>query len=656
MAIINIGILAHVDAGKTSLTERILFHAGVIETIGSVDKGTTQTDTLELERARGITIKAAVVSFNLNQLNVNLIDTPGHADFIAEVERSLRVLDAVVLVVSAVEGVQAQTSRLARAVRAMGLPMAVFINKIDRLGARDSALLADIRRRLGVRIVSMNGVLRVGERTAGVAPHHLDDRCWRDSIVDLLAETSDAVIEEFTRTEGRLSARFIQRELRSQIAMGQIVPLFYGSAITGAGVSELLSGIADWLPPAPEMADGPVSALVFRIARQPSGEKLAFARIFTGSLVVRDRVLIRRKSASDEAVELEERITGVDRFQAGATTRAESASSGEIVVLHGLRSVRFGDWIGEEHATARQADGMFPAPKLESVVRPVDPGDVSRLRAALEQLAEQDPLISLRQRNDEGEISVRLFGEVQKEVVTETLAREYAIAATFGPSQTICVERPAAVGSHVESISDGENPFYATLGFRIEPAAPGAGIRYHRQLGSLPPAFYRITEATVFETLSQGLFGWEVTDCDVTLDPAGFSAPLSTGGDFRKLAPLVLMRALANAGTDVCEPIEELTLEIPEETFSAVFGLLIDARATIETSTVDGASHRMICHVPTAELRIVEQRLPGLTRGDGNWTSVFAGYAPVTGKPPARVRVGPDPLNRAHYLAEVARG
>src|SRR5215210_6083628 len=180
MAIINIGILAHVDAGTTSLTERILFETGVITSVGSVDNGTTQTDTLELERARGITIKSAVVSFQLNELKVNLIDTPGHADFVAEVERSLRVLDGVVLVVSAVEGVQPQTRRLARAIRAAGLPMFIFINKIDRVGARSETLLEDIRRKLKLRIVAMNAAIGLGDRAAEVVKRDRASPAWRE--------------------------------------------------------------------------------------------------------------------------------------------------------------------------------------------------------------------------------------------------------------------------------------------------------------------------------------------------------------------------------------------------------------------------------------------------------------------------------------------
>jgi ribosomal protection tetracycline resistance protein len=656
MAILTIGILAHVDAGKTSLTERILFATGVIGAVGRVDSGTTQTDTMALERARGITIQSAVVSFQLNTRAVNLIDTPGHTDFVAEVERSLGVLDAVVLVISAVEGVQPQTRRLARAIAAAHLPLLIFVNKIDRLGARGEAVLAAIRRKLNLRVVAMNAPTGIGDREAAVVTCDRASPAWRDPVIDLLAETNERVIEEFDRTSGDLSASFLEAELRAQVASRTIVPVFFGSAITGAGVPELLAGIEEWLPPAEEARDAPVAGTVFKIARRASGEKLVYVRLFAGSVAVRQRALLRRRDAFGEIEQIEERITGIDRFTSGTATPADAATAGEIAVLHGLRAARIGDHIGDDAAGAREIARAFPAPTLESVVRPVEPGQIARLRAALDQLAEQDPLIALRQRNDEGEISVRLYGEVQKEVVMETLAREYGVAVTFGPSRTICIERPLGTGEHAEVIFEGGNPFYATVGFRVEPAERESGIRYARELGALPLAFYRAIEETVYETLAQGLSGWEVTDAIVTLTHAGFSSVLSTAGDFRKLTPLVLMRALLIAGTEVCEPVEEFDLEIPEDTFGAVTGALVAARATLRNAFREGgASYRVICEIPTAELRAVEQQLPGLTRGDGSWVSRFAGYVPVPGDAPISARVGPNPLNRAHYLADVAR-
>ncbi len=653
MAIVNIGILAHVDAGKTSLTERILFETGVIRSIGSVDKGTTQTDTLELERARGITIKSAVVSFQLNDLKVNLIDTPGHGDFVAEVERSLRVLDGVVLVVSAVEGVQSQTRRLAQAIQAAGLPMLVFVNKVDRLGARGDGLLEDISRKLKLRIVPLNSVNGLGDRAAEVVALDRESAAWREPVADLLAETSERVIEEFERSGGELSSAFLYKELQAQVAACAVVPVYFGSAITGVGVPELLSGVEEWLPVAPEGHDATATGTVFKILRRPSGEKIVYVRLFDGCLTVRQRVMLQRRNAFGEIEQIEERITGIDRFAAGATISADRAGAGEIVSLHGLRSAQIGDRIGD--GDDGEIAPAFPAPALESVVRPLDADQITRLREALEQLAEQDPLMSLRQRNEEGEISVRLYGEVQKEVITETLAREYGVGAWFGPSQTICVERPVGVGEHVEIIGTPGNPFYGTVGFRVEPGEYRSGIRYVRELGSLPLAFYRAIEETVYETLGQGLSGWEVTDCIVTLTHAGFWSPVSTAGDFRKLTPFVLMQAMLVAGTEVYEPIEELDLDVPEVAFGAVCGALVTARATIRNMFQEGASQRIICEIPTAELRGVEQQLPGLTHGDGGWVSSFAGYIPVSGEPPVRPRIGPNPLIRAQYLAEVAR-
>ena len=659
MAILNIGILAHVDAGKTTLTERILYETGVIASVGSVDKGTTQTDTMDLERTRGITIKSAVVSFQLGDLKVNLIDTPGHSDFIAEVERSLRVLDAVVLVISAVEGVQSQTRRLARAIRAAGLPMLIFVNKIDRIGARGTPLLDDIRQKLGVEVIAMNETTGLGTREAAASPSDLAASAWRNRAVEQLAEVSERMIEEFDRTDGDVSERFLAEELKAQTAAGLVVPAFFGSAMTGAGAGDLLNGVERWLPVAPEESDAPVGGVVFKIQRLPSGEKIVYIRLYEGALAVRQQVTILRRDAYGEIEEIEERITGVDRFFGGDVEAAEAITAGDIAALHGLRSARIGDVIGSESLAAPDIPQAFPTPAIESVVRPVDSSQLMQLRNALDDLAEQDPLILLRQSNEDGEISVRLYGEVQKEVMEETLASDYGVAATFGESRTICVERPAGAGAHLEEMGENGNPILATVGIRIEAAEPGSGIHYTvREMGSMPPAHYRAVEETVRQTLSQGLRGWEVIDAAVTLTDARtiqYASPTSTAGDFRKLTPLVVMQALAAAGTEVCEPIDRLEVDVPEDTVGAVCGALVKARGTIQDTYPDGIYHRIICEIPTAELPAVEQQLPRLSRGEGGWESNFLRYTPVSGDIPERTRTGPNPLNRAEYFVEVAR-
>ena len=659
MAILNIGILAHVDAGKTSLTEQILFETGVIESAGSVDKGTTQTDTMDLERSRGITIKSAVVSFQLNDLKVNLIDTPGHSDFVAEVERSLRVLDGVVLVISAVEGVQSQTRRLARAIRAANLPMLIFINKIDRVGARDETLLEDIRKILGLNVILMNRAAGLGDRDANVFSIDRESIEWKEPAIEALAETGERMIAEFERTAGDVGDGFMHQEIRTQVADGDIVPVYFGSAMLGVGIRAILDGVEAWLPPAQDHRDEPTAALVFKITRQPSGEKLVYARLFGGSLSVRQQVKIQRRDRFNEIEVIEERITGVDSFTAGSVASANTIYAGDIAALHGLRSARIGDLIGDEESESRDVAAAFPAPALESVVRAADASQVMGLRMALEDLAEQDPLISLRQRNEEGEISIRLFGEVQKEVMQETLLREYGIEATFGPSETICIERPVGTGEHLELMGENGNPIVATIGVRIEPAGPGSGIQYNVQhMGSMPPAHYRAVEETVHETLRQGPNGWEVIDCRVTLTDARtvqYASPTSTAGDFRKLTPVVVMQALLAAGTEVCEPVDRLELDVPEDTVGAVCSALIKARGTILDTTPEGAFHRVRCDIPSAELPGIEMLLPRLTRGEGGWESNFLRYTPVTGDVPTRERIGLSPINRDQYLSDIVR-
>jgi len=647
MPILNLGILAHVDAGKTSLTERILFETGVIATVGRVDKGDTQTDTLALERERGITIQSAVVSFQLGDLKVNLIDTPGHTDFVAEVERALRVLDGVILVVSAVEGVQAQTRKLARAVRALGLPLLLAINKIDRAGARTDSLLADIRARLGLRVVAMDSVVNPGTRHVAVAAANLPPR---DRLLDLLAEQSDRLIADYVATGGRIPLAAIAAELRAQVADGRVVPVFYTSATRGVGVDRLLDGIARWLPAAPAASEAALEAEVFKIQRDPAGRKLVYLRLWQGSLAVRQRVVFRHRAEDGTVCECETKLTGIDRFHDGTACSVPRAFAGDIVRVHGLSRIQIGDTIGRDPRGA--GDRRFALPPLESVIRADEPTQSARLYLTLQRMAEQDPFISIR-RGASGEITVRLYGEVQKEVIAATLANDGDLAVTFTPSRIVCIERPRGSGEAVELM--GESPFYAAVGLRVEPAAPMSGVVYHRELGSLPPAFYTAIEETIFATLQEGLYGWRVQDCVVTLTHVAFSSPVSTAGDFRKLTPLVLMRALQAAGTVVCEPIERFTLDVPDETVGEVLAALVAARAVPEETMPFGAACRIAGTIPTAEVQGVEQGLPRLGKGEAVFSSTFDHYDPLARPYPTRIRTDFNPLNRAEYLARVSQ-
>jgi ribosomal protection tetracycline resistance protein len=498
-------------------------------------------------------------------VTVNLIDTPGHPDFIAEVERVLSVLDGAVLVVSGVEGVQAQSRVLMRTLRRLDIPTLIFVNKLDRASARAGAVRGEIRERL----------------------------------------TPDA-------------------------------PILGGSARTGAGVPELSRAIVTRLPARARDADAPLSGSVFKIERGPKGERIAYACVRAGTLRVRDRVGALGK------------VTGLRVFDDGAAVPAPALPAGRIGLVRGLEAARIGDALG---AAEGQEEHHFAPPTLETVVVPADEGDRGTLRVALVQLAEQDPLIALR---DEATLS--LYGEVQKEVIEATLREEYGIPVAFRETTTICIERPLAAGAAFEILGEGANELLATVGLRVEPAPLGAGVSFalEVELGSMPAAFFTAVEETVHGTLRDGgPHGWAVTDCVVTMTHSGYAARQShshgtfdksmssTAGDFRALTTIVLRRALARAGTAVWEPVHAFSLEAPADTVGALFGMLGRLGAIAEGPELHGWSATLTGSIPAARVHELRLALPGLTRGEGVLESSFARYEPARGISAATTRRRP---------------
>jgi len=660
---LNLGILAHVDAGKTTLTERLLYAAGVIDRPGSVDQGSTQTDTLALERQRGITIRSAVVSFPIDDVTVNLIDTPGHPDFIAEVERVLSVLDGAVLVVSAVEGVQPQTRVLMRTLRRLGIPTLVFVNKIDRAGAADERVLRAIADKLDLAVIPMGSVGGLGTRGAEVTPSTAADAGFTSRLVELVASHDDRLLAAWVDDETAVSHRRLRAGLAARTRRARVHPVFFGSAVTGAGVASLTAGIRELLPAAEGDAAGPVSGAVFKIERGPAGEKVAYVRLFSGTVRVRDRLRLGRDGEGGEG-----KVTAIGVFEHGsAAVRRPSIAAGQIGKLWGLDEVRVGDQVGVPRTTG--PGHHFDPPTLETVVVPCRPADKGALHVALAQLAEQDPLIDLRQDDLRQEVYVSLYGEIQKEVIGATLVADFGLEVGFRETATICVERPLGGGAAVERLHKAPNPFLATVGLRVEPAAAGSGVRFRveAELGSMPLAFFAAVEDTVRETLRQGLYGWEVTDCTVAMTHSGYLAKhglghqpfnksiSSTGEDFRKLTPLVLMDALRQAGTVVCEPIHRLRLEVPDDTLGAVLPVLARLDAVPGTPVPRGSSYLLDGEVPAARMHELQQQLSALTRGEGVLETAFDRYQPVRGPFPTRPRTDHDPLDRKAYLRRVLR-
>jgi ribosomal protection tetracycline resistance protein len=640
---LNLGIVAHVDAGKTTLTERLLYEAGVIDEVGSVDAGTTQTDSLELERRRGITIKSAVASFALEDVHVNLIDTPGHPDFIAEVERVLSVLDGAVLVLSAVEGVQPQTRILMRALQRRRIPTLMFVNKIDRPGADDERVLRAISERLTAAIVPMGTPGELGTRAAYFALSGADDAEFRARLAEVLAERDDAILASYVEGESSVPWHRLREQLAAQTKRALVHPVFFGSAITGAGVEPLMAGIAELLPASEGDPDGPVSGTVFKIDRGVNGEKIAYVRVFSGTIRTRDRLQFGPGR--------EDKVTAIAVFERGPAVQRPSVSAGAVAKLWGLHEIQIGDRIGE---TGTDGARQFPPPTLESVVVPNVPDEKARLRVALAQLAEQDPLIDVRQDDSRRELSVSLYGEVQKEVIQATLADDFGLEVMFRDTTPIYIERPIGSGEAVEMLHAESNPFLATIGLRIDRAPNGSGIDLQLRVDArtVPLYIYKTVESFaqsmsqyVRQTLQEGIFGWQVTDCVVTMTKCTYSVPdgppsrrgpLSTAADFRKLTPIVVMRALEQAGTVVCEPVVRVSLEIPTDAIGAVMPALGRLGAAVETPSLQGKLCTIETTVPVARVHDLQRRLPGLTRGEGVLESSFEGYEPVSGDPPTR--------------------
>ncbi|HSX30913.1 MAG TPA: translation factor GTPase family protein [Candidatus Saccharimonadales bacterium] len=624
MKILNLGILAHVDAGKTSLTERLLYTAGVIDEIGSVDAGNTQTDSLALERQRGITIKSAVASFVMSGTQINLLDTPGHPDFIAEVERVLHVLDGAILVISAVEGVQAQTRILMRTLQRLGIPTIMFVNKVDRSGAEYERVLQEIADKLTPNVTAMGTVNAIGTQGAGFVAN------------------PDALTPE----------------LVAGTKTGKLHPVFFGSAITSAGTVEIMDGITKLQPTAETDASGEILGSVFKIERGANGEKVAYARMFSGRLQVRERLQF--------GADKEGRITGIEAFAGGVVVKRASLTAGEIGKLYGLSEVQIGDQIGSGQV---EQSHYFAPPTLETAITPVHADDKGRLHVALEQLAEQDPLINLRQDDVRQELYVSLYGEVQKEVIQDTLANEFGLDVTFKRTTTICVERLLGTGAAF-AVGKRDSSFLATIGLRIQPGQHGSGVRYsvaNEALGQMPAAFYKAVEDTVVQTLHQGLCGWEVTDCMVVLTHADYfprqshaharfdKSMSSTGADYRGLTPLVLMDALKTAGTVVCEPIHRFELEIPESSLSAFLPALAKLGAVPLNTLTHGSVYIVQGDIPAARIHELQQELPELSSGEAVLEYAFDRYEAVHGTVPVRSRTDFNPLDRKEYMQHIAK-
>ena len=466
---------------------------------------------------------------------------------------------------------------------------------------------------------------------------------------------------------GNKNADFIFDKLKEQRYFERsICPIYFGSVITNAGIKSLTDGIKLFNTHGSDVI-APVSGSVFKVERLKSGEKIAYVRLFSGKLHVRDNLAFGK-------------ITAINIFNDGINKSSQSLNAGDIAKISGLSQVKVGDSFG---LNSKILEGYhFAPPTLETVVVAINSKDSSRLRLAMDQLAEQDPLINIRQDDTRQELLISLYGEVQKEVIQDTLWNEYDIAVEFLETTAICIERPSRVGTAVEvkpasrpgapEFDGNKNQFLATIGLKVEPCMIDSGIDFKiasEARGKMPASFYRAVEETVIESLKQGLYGWNVVDCIVTMTDAGYwprqssshggfdKNISSTARDFRYLTPLVLMDALKLAGILVCEAINKFRLEIPENSLEKILNILAKLNAIpLETThLISSRSYEIEGSIPVKNVHAIQKNLSSLTSGEGVFESSFDSYQTVYGPAPYRFRTDNNPINRKEYLLSIMK-
>lgn len=611
----NIAVLAHVDAGKTTLTEQLLRHCGAIRTAGSVDAGTTHTDRLEVERRRGISVRAACVPMRWRDVEINLIDTPGHTDFAAEVERSLWALDGAVLLVSAADGVVPQTENLFRALRRLGLPTLIFLNKCDREGADVAAVTAQARERLG-------------ETIASATPEGLMER---------LAETDETALEDYLSGEIWPMER-LTRAAAAAVAQGLMVPVLHGSALRDEGVETLLDAIAALLPPPAGDEQAPLCGVVFGVEHDKTMGRAALTRLYSGCLHNRD-MLPEGKVTQIRALSVE-----------GRPRDAGTLRAGEIGVIYGLSGVRAGDVLGDASLLPRRLPrGELCDPLMMVKVR-CDAARKTELRAALEQLSVEDGHFTHEEL--EGAEHIRVMGMIQLEVLRELLETRFGLSVSFDAPTVIYRETIAreAVGFYAYTMP---KPCWAVLKFQLTPLPRGSGIQYESvtPVREIMERYQHQVEQAIPVALRQGMLGWQVDDVKITLIGGEHHLVHTHPLDFVVCTPIALMDGLQRGGSVLLEPMMRLRVTAPEGYLGRLVSEMAAMDGETEESQVQGGVCRVVGRAPLARCMDFSQRLAALSSGSGALSMELAGYRECPFDETKRCpRRSVHPLDTAKYI------
>nr|QID26106.1 Tet(O/W/32/O) [Streptococcus suis] len=616
MKIINLGILAHVDAGKTTLTESLLYTSGAIAEPGSVDKGTTRTDTMNLERQRGITIQTAVTSFQWEDVKVNIIDTPGHMDFLAEVYRSLSVLDGAVLLVSAKDGIQAQTRILFHALRKMNIPTVIFINKIDQAGVDLQSVVQSVRDKLSADIIIKQTVSLSPEI---VLEENTDIEAW-----DAVIENNDKLLEKYIAGEP-ISREKLVREEQRRVQDASLFPVYYGSAKKGLGIQPLMDAVTGLFQPIGEQGSAALCGSVFKVEYTDCGQRRVYLRLYSGTLHLRDTVAL----AGREKL----KITEMRIPSKGEIVRTDTAYPGEIVILAD-DTLKLNDILGNEKLLPHKTRIDNPMPLLRTTVEPQKPEQREALLNALAEIADTDPLLHFDIDTVTHEIMLSFLGKVQLEVICSLLEEKYHVGVAMKEPSVIYLERPLRKAEYTIHIEVPPNPFWASVGLSIEPLPIGSGVQYESRvsLGYLNQSFQNAVMEGVLYGCEQGLYGWKVTDCKICFEYGLYYSPVSTPADFRLLSPIVLEQALKKAGTELLEPYLHFEIYAPQEYLSRAYHDAPRYCADIVSTQIKNDEVILKGEIPARCIQEYRNDLTYFTNGQGVCLTELKGYQPAIGK------------------------
>jgi len=664
----NIGIMAHIDAGKTTATERILFYTGITHKIGEVHDGTATMDWMAQEQERGITITSAATTCFWKDLRINIIDTPGHVDFTAEVERSLRVLDGAICLLGSVEGVEPQTETVWRQGDKYKVPRIVFVNKMDRVGADYFRCIDMIKGRLKanavpvqipigkedtfvgvIDLMNMKGIFYRDE-TLGAdyevldIPEELADeaRIYREKMVEAICENDDSLIEKYLNAEP-ISVEVLKESLRHSTLSQALTPVFCGSAFKNKGLQPLLDGVVDYLPSPVDLpsvvgttqdrsqdvarkADDsePFSALVFKIMTDPFVGQLAFFRVYSGMLSAGSYVYNSTKDTR-------ERVGRLLKMHANKREEIKDVCAGDIAAAVGLKNVTTGDTICLEDAPVILEAMDFPVPVISVAIEPKTKSDQEKLSMALGKLAQEDPTFKVATDQDTGQTIISGMGELHLEILVDRMFREFGVGANVGKPQVAYREtirkKAEAEGKFIRQT--GGRGQYGHVKIIVEPNEPGKGFEFLNKIvgGSIPKEFISPVEKGITEALETGvLAGFEVQDVKVTLYDGSYHDVDSSEMAFKIAGSMAFKEGCHRASPVLLEPIMKVEVVVPEEFMGPVVGDLNSRRGRIETTEPRAGSQVVTAVVPLSEMFGYSTDLRSKTQGRATYSMHFFHY------------------------------